>query len=85
MEYLTANIMLPLGGLLIAFFIAYHWGFEKAIPELKKGTEKLFEKNPLIITIWKVFLKYFAPVLIFLVLLQSLGILQKILELFSIS
>lgn len=85
MEYLTANIMLPLGGLLIAFFIAYHWGFEKAIPEIKKGAEKLFEKNPLIIIVWKVFLKYFAPVLIFLVLLQSLGILQKILELFSIS
>lgn len=80
-EYLTANIMLPLGGLLIAIFIAYHWGFDRAIPELKKGAEKLFDKNPWIITGWRILIKYFAPALIFLVLLQSLGILQNILSL----
>lgn len=73
-EYLTANIMLPLGGLLISVFISYYWGFDKAIPELKKGAEKLFEDYPWIILGWRVFLKYFAPILIFLVLLQSLGI-----------
>lgn len=80
-EYLTANIMLPLGGLLIAIFIAYHWKFDKAIPELKKGAEKLFDKNPWLTTGWKILIKYFAPALIFLVLLQSLGILQNILSL----
>lgn len=73
-EYLTANIMLPLGGLFIAIFISYHWGFDKAIPELKKGAEKLFESYPWIIFGWRVLLKYFAPILIFIVLLQSLGI-----------
>jgi NSS family neurotransmitter:Na+ symporter len=81
LEYLTANIMLPLGGLLIAIFIAYYWGFDKAIPELKKGAAKLFNKNPWMITGWKILIKYFAPALIFLVLLQSLGILQNILSL----
>jgi neurotransmitter:Na+ symporter, NSS family len=83
LEYLTANIMLPLGGLLLAIFIAYRWGFDKAIPELLKGAEKLFKTNPWIISVWKIALKYFAPVLIFLVLLQSLGLLQKFLDLFS--
>jgi NSS family neurotransmitter:Na+ symporter len=83
LEFVTANIMLPLGGLLIAIFIGYRWGFNKAIPELKKGAEKLFEKSPWLFTGWKILLKYFAPVLIFLVLLQSLGILQKILGIFS--
>jgi len=73
-EYLTANIMLPLGGLLIAIFIGYHWGFDKAIPELRKGAEKLLDRHPWIIFGWKLFLKYFAPILIFIVLLQSLGI-----------
>jgi NSS family neurotransmitter:Na+ symporter len=83
LEYLTANIMLPLGGLLIAIFIGYRWGFNKAIPELKKGAETLFEKYPYVITGWKILIKYFAPVLIFLVLLQSLGILEKIVSLFK--
>lgn len=75
-DYLTANIMLPLGGLLIAVFIAYVWKFDKALIELKHGAEKLFNKNPLLITLWQIFIKFFAPVLIFLVLLHSTGILD---------
>lgn len=75
-DYLTANIMLPLGGLLIAVFIAYVWKFDKALIELKQGAERLFNKNPLLITLWQIFIKFFAPVLIFLVLLHSTGILD---------
>ncbi len=75
-DYLTANIMLPLGGLLIAVFIAYVWKFDKALIELKNGAERLFNKNPLLITLWQIFIKFFAPVLIFLVLLHSTGILD---------
>jgi NSS family neurotransmitter:Na+ symporter len=82
-EYLTANIMLPLGGMLIAIFIAYVWGFDKAVIELEKGVEKLFEKSNWRITSWKLILKYLAPVLIFIVLLQSIGLLDKITELFK--
>jgi len=83
MEYLTANIMLPLGGMLIAIFIAYVWGFDKAVIELKKGAEKLFEKSAWQITSWKFVLKYLAPVLIFIVLLQSVGLLDEISNLFK--
>lgn len=75
-DYLTSNIMLPLGGLLIAVFIAYVWKFDKALIELKNGAERLFNKNPLLITLWQIFIKFFAPVLIFLVLLHSTGILD---------
>jgi NSS family neurotransmitter:Na+ symporter len=81
-EYLTANIMLPLGGMLIAVFIGYVWGLDKAVIELRKGAEKLFAKSIWRIEAWKVLLKYLAPVLIFLVLLQSLGLLDKIMNLF---
>lgn len=83
LEYVTANIMLPLGGLLISVFIGYVWGLDKAVVELKKGAEKLFEKSKLRIELWKILLKYFAPILIFLVLLQSLGLLEKIMGLFQ--
>lgn len=73
-DYLTANIMLPLGGFFIAVFIGYAWGFDKTLIELKKGAENLFNKYPIVISFWQLFIKYFAPILIFLVLLHSLGL-----------
>lgn len=75
MFYITFNIMLPAGGLLIAVFVAWVWGFEKAVPALKMGAETIFEKSQWQISVWKVFLKYLAPILIFAVLLNSIGIL----------
>ena len=74
-DFLASNILLPLGGFLIAIFIAYVWKFDKALIALKDGSEKIFKSNPLIITLWQIFIKYFAPVLIFLVLLSSIGVL----------
>ncbi|MEE9429463.1 MAG: sodium-dependent transporter [Melioribacteraceae bacterium] len=74
-DYLASNIMLPLGGMLISIFIAWVWGFDKALVELRQGAENMFDKYTFIISAWKIFIKYFAPVLIFLVLLNSLGVL----------
>jgi NSS family neurotransmitter:Na+ symporter len=73
-NYLSSNIMLPLGGMLISLFVGYVWGIDKVIKELKNGSETLFKKFGWVISIWIFLIKYFAPVLIFLVLLQSLGI-----------
>lgn len=81
-DFLASNIILPLGGLLIAIFVAWIWGFDKALVSLKQGAENLFDNNPWIITLWKIFLKYFSPILIFLVLLHSIGILDEIVALF---
>ncbi len=74
-DFLASNILLPLGGLLISIFVAWVWGFDKALINLKDGAENLMEKYPWVITFWKVFLKYLAPILIFLVLLHSTGLL----------
>lgn len=73
-DYLTSNIMLPLGGLLIAIFVGWVWGFDKVLENVKQGAEKLFEQSFWRIQVWKFFLKYLSPVLIFLVLLHSLGL-----------
>ncbi len=43
--YLTFNIMLPLGGLLMAIFVAWIWGFDKALPELKKVQNNYLKKQ----------------------------------------
>jgi len=82
-DFIASNILLPLGGLLISIFVAWVWGFDKALVNLREGAEKLFDNNFWVIKFWKIFLRYFAPILIFLVLLNSIGILDKILNLFS--
>jgi neurotransmitter:Na+ symporter, NSS family len=74
-DFLASNILLPLGGLLISIFVVWVWGFDKALVNLKDGAENLIDKYPWVISFWKVFLKYFAPILIFLVLLHSTGLL----------
>ncbi|MCH7771926.1 MAG: sodium-dependent transporter [Bacteroidetes bacterium] len=82
-DFIASNILLPLGGLLISIFVAWVWGFDKALVNLREGAEKLFDNSPWVIKFWKIFLRFFAPVLIFLVLLHSIGILDKIINMFS--
>ncbi len=74
-DYVSANILLPAGGFLIAVFVAYVWKFDKAVPKLKEGSEKFLEKYSFIIPSWKFFIKYIAPVLIIFVFLNSIGII----------
>lgn len=81
-DFIASNILLPLGGLLISIFVAWVWGYEKVIPNLRKGTENFIDNHRQMVTGWKIFLKYFAPVLIFLVFLYSIGLLDKITKLF---
>ena len=77
-DFFASNILLPTGGLLISIFVGYVWGFDKVLLNLKSGAEGLFDNYPKVIITWKFFLKYLSPVLIFVVLLQSLGILELI-------
>jgi len=73
-DFLASNILLPLGGFLIAIFVGYVWGFDKVLANLREGAEDLFDNYPFVISTWKFFLKYLSPILIFIVLLRSLGI-----------
>ncbi len=81
-DFLASNILLPLGGFFIAIFVAWRWGFDKSLIELKKGADNLFINYPVVISFWKLFIKYFAPVLIAIVFLHSVGLLQFISSLF---
>ena len=81
-DRLASNILLPLGGLLISIFVAWVWGFDKVIPNLKKGAEKLFDKYPWTLVFWKIFIMFISPVLIFLVFLNSINVLDDIINLF---
>jgi len=79
-DFLASNIMLPAGGFFIAIFVGWVWGFDKAIVSLKQGSENLFDNNPWLTSGWKIFLKYIAPVMIFIVLLHSLSLLDPIIN-----
>jgi NSS family neurotransmitter:Na+ symporter len=74
-DYISSNILLPVGGFLIAVFVAYFWGLDKAVANLKKGAENFLEKNTWIIGSWKFFIKYIAPILIIFVFLNSIGVI----------
>ena len=36
-DFLASNVLLPFGGLLISVFVAWIWGFDKVLPNLKNG------------------------------------------------
>jgi len=75
-DFTASNILLPLGGLCIAVFVGWIWGMDKVVFNLKEGAENLFKNHSWIVTAWKIFIRYFAPVLIFIVFLSSIGLLD---------
>ena len=75
-DFLASNILLPAGGFFIAVFVAWIWGLDKAVIELKKGAVNIFENHGWMVVAWKFFLKYIAPVMIFIVFLYSIGVIK---------
>ncbi|MEY8415899.1 sodium-dependent transporter [Tissierella praeacuta] len=71
-DFISSNIMLPIGGLLIAIFVGYFANKDSIIDELSNG-HKL--SNLRIINIYYFILKYISPLLLLIVLLNSIGII----------
>jgi len=67
-DYLTANIMLPLGGLAIAVFAGW---FMKQ----QHSQEELDLPDPQHYTIWYLLIRFIAPAAVFLVFLDAIGVL----------
>jgi NSS family neurotransmitter:Na+ symporter len=65
-DFLASNIMLPLGGLLIALFVAYGAARRMALEELQLRRQRLFDG-------WWFVIRYLSPVGIALVFLNSIG------------
>ncbi len=72
MDYLASNICLPVGGLFITIFVGWFWGREHALPEIRQGAATV---PNWILTSWRFLIRFVAPVLIGLVLLNSIGLL----------
>lgn len=68
LDYLTANLMLPLGGMLIAVFAGW-------VMQSKHSAEELEMAKPLAYQAWLFLVKFIAPAAVFLVFLHVLGLL----------
>lgn len=68
-DYVTSNIMLPVGGLLISIFAAWRMSAESSRSELALAEGMAYRG-------WRFLVRYVAPAGIFLVFLQVSGILS---------
>ncbi len=67
-DYLVSNWLMPLGGLLIALFVGWALTRRERLGEFLPHQIKY-------VTIWTFLLKYIAPVLVLLVLLNKIGVI----------
>ncbi|MCF7740843.1 MAG: sodium-dependent transporter [Candidatus Marinimicrobia bacterium] len=65
-DFFASNILLPLGGIFILVFVGWFWGMKKAIPNLLQGIQG---RSNILLNIWKILVKFVAPVLVLIVLL----------------
>jgi NSS family neurotransmitter:Na+ symporter len=68
LDYLTANIMLPLGGLLIAIFAAWKMSRESTVDELGMGDRFFYP-------LWRFLVRYITPIAVILVFLKAVSVI----------
>jgi NSS family neurotransmitter:Na+ symporter len=68
LDFITANIMLPMGGLFIAIFSAWLMREASSRDELKT--------NEVIYTIWRFMLRYITPIAVIIVFLNAIGVIN---------
>ncbi|MDO9549241.1 MAG: sodium-dependent transporter, partial [Candidatus Marinimicrobia bacterium] len=71
-DFISANIFLPLGGIFIALFVGWFWGTKNAAPHLLEGTVNF---PAFLVSTWSILIRFVAPVLILLIFLSSVGMI----------
>lgn len=72
--FLCLNILIPIGGLAAVILVGWRWSFKNAFLHLREGAETLFRNHPYLKWYFEISIKYIAPLIIVLVLLDSLGV-----------
>jgi len=67
LDFFASNLLLPLSGLLLAIFIGWFWGTDKAVAEATNNGKISFG----LATAWSFIIKWVAPLAIGYILLQS--------------
>ncbi len=81
MSFLAESVLMPLGGLLMCIFIGYVWGVDNISNEISCNGKYRFRSKPFFI----IMIKYVAPVLIFIIWLNAIGVLPTIMKIFGIT
>ncbi len=68
MDYLTSNIMLPLGGLLLAIFASWQMPRSSSVDELKIGHGLGYQT-------WRFLVRYLAPLGVLTIFLNAIGLI----------
>ena len=76
-NFFTDNLMMPIGGILIAVFAGWRLKPELLVDELT------LREYPLVFKSWLFLVRFVAPIAIFAIMLSGLGLTDKLLELFS--
>jgi NSS family neurotransmitter:Na+ symporter len=71
LDYLTANIMLPLGGLLIAIFAGWFMARNSTVEEFAMGDGIRYK-------VWWAVIRYVTPVAVVLVFLNVIGVFKRL-------
>ncbi len=71
LDYLTSNIMLPLGGILICIFAAWLMSEKSRREELRIKHEGAYK-------LWRFLARYITPIGVILIFLHVLGVLEKL-------
>ena len=69
-DFVTANVMLPLGGLLIALFAAHLMQRESCEEELALGNKHF--------NLWYFILRFIAPVAVIIIFLHTVGVFNML-------
>jgi neurotransmitter:Na+ symporter, NSS family len=68
-DFLSGNVLLPLGGLLIALYTAMVWGFHEFQRETNAGAGRIR-----VFRSWAPFVRFLIPLAVLMVLVASLGL-----------
>lgn len=70
--YLTDNLLLPIGGLLLCIVTGYVWNEKDVVAEVTNNGTVKFK----LIKVWLFVIRYLGPVILVTILLQALGIIK---------
>ncbi|MBI3211115.1 MAG: hypothetical protein HYZ47_00275 [Simkania negevensis] len=74
--FLSVNILVPLGGLAAVLLVGWRWGIKEGLFHLQEGAGALFENYPFLSLYFRLSIKYLAPLIIVIILLDAIGILH---------
>ena len=63
-DFITNSIMMPVGGLFISIFAGYYYS--------KKIAQDELETSPIIFTLWRLSVRYIAPIGILIILIRGI-------------